>query len=1130
MLTAVANHSGGTATPCSMVATATDSQVDGEAAGTSTGTTPSVSVRFADVLPCRGRKGQVKPDDRRIKSGAFPPIGRRRPDGSHPAGPWRCGVERMRTDTRSAGLVLGTGVALALTAALVPADGVRAALWALTGLAAGAGVLVVSRRHRPADPLPGWLLATSVALLGVGHAVATTVAASPSYADIPRLIAYPALAAAVTAFQRDRIRHDRDSVLDALVVTVAAAQIGWLVLVEPILDDSSRTAADALVGAAYPLGALLVLAVGARLAFAVVGAHDVAARLLIAGLGTGVGAEVVAHLLDRPSLAAGWIVGYALLLLAVAHPGMTQPPPASRSERLASAWQFVVLLSLACLVSPVLVLTHPMGNQVTKGIVLLGGAVLLFALALLRIVTLLGRLRRAMRREHVLRSATAALVGAADRAGVRDAALVAATELIDQPGARAWRIDGDPGGTVAQATDDIDVATFIDSSELAMFPDGDETIRLLPGPSLLHATLGAPSAHTLVLVALPARGAAREAAVISVELAPSERTIASLQSLASTMRLALERLDVGEIMVERRSERRLRLMLQYASDVICILDHDLTVVHVTPAVEPIVGLPAPELLGMNWLDVVADEDRNPARDLVSLAQGGRPARGEVRLNNEDGSSRRVDAVVTEVIDEDLMGFVITCHDITERYELEQALTHQAFHDTLTGLANRALFRDRLGHAMARARGTGGYGVLFIDLDDFKNVNDSLGHQAGDLLLQEMTTRLRRCLRDGDTAARLGGDEFAILLEDVDTIELSTHVARRLLRELAEPFDIAGNEVITGASIGIALGNVGMPTPEDIMRNADLALYESKNAGKNRFTVFAPTMHEAALARLSLTSDLRHAVERQELVVHYQPLVELDTGTVLGLEALVRWDHPRLGLLAPGEFITLAEETGLIVPIGRMVLGVALDEAARWQRAYPGHETLHIAVNVSGRQLQDPSIVPDVKACLRSSGIDPATVVLEITESVLLPGDGVIVQRLHALSALGVHLYIDDFGTGYSSLSYLQTLPVNGLKLAQEFVDTLPGTDSESGLVRTIRNLAETLGLASVVAEGIERPEQWSSLMSLGYNVGQGFHLAVPMPAERVPDFLSGLARPGDGAWERSMAEPSPLPATEAPGR
>jgi EAL domain-containing protein (putative c-di-GMP-specific phosphodiesterase class I) len=277
------------------------------------------------------------------------------------------------------------------------------------------------------------------------------------------------------------------------------------------------------------------------------------------------------------------------------------------------------------------------------------------------------------------------------------------------------------------------------------------------------------------------------------------------------------------------------------------------------------------------------------------------------------------------------------------------------------------------------------------------------------------------------------------------------------------------------------------------------------------------MHETALARLSLTSDLRHAIERHELVVHYQPLVDLNSSKIIGLEALVRWNHPHLGMLQPGQFIALAEETGLIVPLGRMVLQTALRETVRWQRDHELHHDLHIAVNVSGRQLQDAGIVEDVRLAIKATGIKASTVVLEITESVLLPGDGVILERLHALADLGVHLYIDDFGTGYSSLSYLQMLPVNGLKLAQEFVETLPGSDSESGLVRTIRDLASTLGLSAIVAEGIERPEQWRSLLSLGYSVGQGFHLAVPMPAERIPTFLSGIERPGEADWTQDPA-------------
>ena len=1033
------------------------------------------------------------------------------------------------TAGRGTAVAVGGAGLLAVAYLTLPGDGARAAIWAAVAMLGTVALLLLTARlPRPARP-SGWFLAGGVSLLAAGQAGALVAATSPSYADLSRLLGLALLAAGVSTFQRSRAHSDTDSLLDSLVVTVAAAQAGWLFLIDPILGGGRDDPVEALLVGGDLLAGLLLLGVTSRLGFRVPGTADRGAHLLLAGLSVGLLTGLAPVLVGTPVVLVGWFVALGLIVAAVAA-GVptTDLDELDDGPPVGTVWRFVVLLGLACLVSPVLVVTQRSTSGATRSWVVLGAAMLLFTLALLRIVSLLGRLRRTLRREHVLRTATGSLVSAADREGVRDAALAAALDLLNQQGTRAWRVDGDPGGTVAQATENVDLATFLDSSELALFPQNDTGIAVQPGPSVLHAAIGAPPTSTLVLIGLPPRGTARDGAIIAVSQRPSPSTVVSLRSLAATMHLALERLHVGEILVERRSERRLRLMLQYASDVICILDHDLTVVHVTAAVEPIVGLPAPELLGLNWLDLLADVDRDAGRDLVSLAQGGRPARGELRLNSEDGHVRHVDAVVTEVIDEDLMGFVVTCHDITARFELEQQLTHQAFHDSLTGLANRALFRDRLGHAMARARNNRDYAVLFIDLDDFKTVNDSLGHAAGDHLLKEMTARLRTCLRDGDTAARLGGDEFAVLLEDVDDDEHCTEIAQRVLEALGQPYLLMDTEVSTASSIGIAVGLRGPESPEDLMRNADLALYDAKNAGKNRYAVYAPAMHEAALARLSLTSDLRHALERDEFVVHYQPLVALDSSEITGLEALVRWNHPTLGLLPPGRFIALAEETGLIVPLGRAVLERALQETVRWQQSDPAHAGLRIAVNVSGRQLADEGIVEDVRRALATTGIPPETVVLEITESVLLPGDGVIVERLHALSNLGVQLYIDDFGTGYSSLSYLQMLPVNGLKLAQEFVEQLPGTDTESGLVRTIKDLASTLGLSAVVAEGIERTEQWDSLLEIGYQVGQGYHLAVPMPAERIPTFLTGLEKPGDGGWERQKA--ADLAAAEMAGR
>ena len=1006
---------------------------------------------------------------------------------------------------RSTLLRAGSVVALSAAGGLLAASGVQwleNLLWITVALAVVVSVAALHGRRGQPEMLPWALTGVGLGVVCLGHA--PVLAASSSWVPLVGVAGYCALAAAIAAFHRDRSVRDWAGLLDALVVTVAAALAGWTALLSPLLGDTGLTLRDVVLGAAYPLASLVLLASLSRLSFALTGRTERALHLLAGGVVIGLVGDVAAWLTGTGELAVGWFVAAALVAIAAqADRGPVRRSPGSAPT---SLWRFVALLGLACLVPPTVVLTHPMHGGVTEPLVVLGGAVLLFVLALMRMGNLLGQLRRSSRRERVLREATGAFVQATDRAAVRDAALTSSLALLDLPTARAWRIDGDPGGTIAQATDDDDVSTFLDAAELAVIPDHTGGIEVVHGPTLLHATLAVPSTQDLIVIGLPTRGPAREAALVAVPSDLALETVGALHSLASTMALALERLDVGQILVERRSERRLRLMLQYASDVICILDHDLTVVHVTPAVEPLLGLPAPELLGLDWLDVVSPQDRDTARELVGLARGGRPVRGELRLLAEDGRERLLDTVVTEVVDEDLSGFVVTCHDITDRHELEQQLTHQAFHDALTGLANRALFRDRLGHAMARARGAGGYGVLFLDLDDFKTVNDSLGHAAGDRLLRETTERIRSVLREGDTAARLGGDEFAVLLEDIDSSNGCEEIAGRLLEVLQDSMDIDGTEVTTSASIGIVIGQQRQ-TPEELMRNADLALYEAKTAGKGRYAVFAPAMHDAAIARLSLTSELRHALDRRELVVHYQPLVSLGDAEITGLEALVRWEHPTRGLLAPGLFIPLAEETGLIIPLGKWVLREALRTTVSWQQRHPEYATLRIAVNVSGRQLQDPDFVEVVREALRDTGIEADTVVLEITETILLPGDGIITERLDELAALGVHLYIDDFGTGYSSLSYLQQLPVDGIKLAQEFVEALPGTGTEAGLVRTIRDLATTLGLDAVVAEGIERPEQWTSLLSLGYELGQGFHLAMPMPAASVDELLAAAKPP-----------------------
>jgi diguanylate cyclase (GGDEF)-like protein len=442
----------------------------------------------------------------------------------------------------------------------------------------------------------------------------------------------------------------------------------------------------------------------------------------------------------------------------------------------------------------------------------------------------------------------------------------------------------------------------------------------------------------------------------------------------------------------------------------------------------------------------------------------------------------------------------------ENARLYEQVRHQAFHDPLTRLANRTLFRDRVDHALARTtRGLASVAVLFVDLDDFKTVNDSRGHPVGDALLVSAGERLVSVVRPGDTVARLGGDEFAILVEDVDDAREAVAPAERILAAFSAPFVIAGCELFVGASIGIAVGSAADRTTDELLRNADFAMYQAKSLGKGRHAMFEPRMRDAAVERLELATNLRHALDRRELVLHYQPIVDLRTGATRGMEALVRWNHPERGMLMPSDFISLAEETGLIVPVGRWVLREACRQARRWQDEYPVDPPLTMSVNLSPRQFNDPRLVASIGEAFRDAGLAPETLTLEITESVLLgDGDGTV-TKLKAIRKLGVRLAIDDFGTGYSSLSYLQRFPIDVLKIDRAFVDGIGGVEGNA-LVRSIMDISRSLHLQTV-AEGVERPEQQGQLLALDCELGQGFLMNRPQDADAIGAYL---ARTADG--------------------
>ncbi len=527
------------------------------------------------------------------------------------------------------------------------------------------------------------------------------------------------------------------------------------------------------------------------------------------------------------------------------------------------------------------------------------------------------------------------------------------------------------------------------------------------------------------------------------------------------------------------------------------------------------GVADPALaVGRTDFDFFTEEHAAKAlRDEQEIIRTGKPlVNVEEKETRADGDVRWISTTKLPLRNRHgkIVGTFGISRDITERKQAEEQLQHRAFYDPLTDLPNRALFLDRLQHLFHRARRALGnplFAVLYLDLDRFKAINDSLGHQAGDELLMETARRLERCVRPGDTLARLGGDEFTVLLDNINCEADAVGVAERIHEELSVPLDVRGYEMFTSVSVGIALSSAGYECPEDMLRDADTAMYRAKAGGRARHQVFAGDMHQRAMSSLQIETDLRRALERKEIVPYYQPIVDLDSGGIVGFEALARWRHPTLGLLPPDLFIPVAEETGLVVPIGEWILTEACRQIREWQGKHPRWETLGISVNVSGRQLLQGGVVVAVERALRQTGLDPTCLTLEITESALMhnltAGAGVI-QRLHAMR---VGLHLDDFGTGYSSLAYLHSFPVHALKVDQSFVARMNGTPEQSAIVKAIISLAENLGM-EVVAEGIETRGQAEALRALRCRRGQGFLFSRPIPADEAAALLANpLALP-----------------------
>jgi diguanylate cyclase (GGDEF)-like protein/PAS domain S-box-containing protein len=557
----------------------------------------------------------------------------------------------------------------------------------------------------------------------------------------------------------------------------------------------------------------------------------------------------------------------------------------------------------------------------------------------------------------------------------------------------------------------------------------------------------------------------------------------------------------------RRSQSRFRSLVQNSADVSMIVTADGTITYESPAVERVLGYRPRDRVGTPAFGIIEAADEGRVAQLLAdvvRTPGGQTAT-EIRMRHADGTWRHIELVLKNLVDDPAVaGVVVNYRDVTERRALEDELRHQAFHDSLTGLANRALFNDRLEHAMSRKRRFGHpLAVLFVDLDDFKTVNDSLGHTEGDQLLVSVADRLRSVLRSGDTIARMGGDEFAVLIEDAVDSDAPMDVASRILGALEAPFQHRGTDLFVRASVGLSVWDATDEKAEELIRNADMSMYTAKANGKNRIEVFEPHMHEAALARLALKGDLEHALERNEFFLQYQPIVRLADGAVTGVEALLRWRHPRRGLVMPMDFIPVAEETGLIVPLGYWVIEQACLQARAWD-GVPQTRDLSVSVNVSGRQVQEPEFVDELSKTLAATHVPAGRITLEFTESVLMRDTQKTFETLAALKRLGVRLAIDDFGTGYSSLSYLRRFPIDELKIDRSFITGMASGPEQLAVVRSIVELGESLHLETV-AEGIEEVAQLAKLRSVDASHGQGFLFVRPLNAGDVATAIAEYA-------------------------
>jgi diguanylate cyclase (GGDEF)-like protein/PAS domain S-box-containing protein len=994
----------------------------------------------------------------------------------------------------------------------------RTVIWAILGLSGTVAVLVGVRLHRPSRRLPWVLLACVLGSFTAGDTaynflteVLHEADPVPSPADLFYLAVYPMLAAALLVFIRARSGGgNRAALLDALVPTAGLGLLSWVFLIAPYVRDEDLSVAEKLTSVGYPLGDVLALAMLLRLLTAP-GRRPLALIALSAGVAGLLTTDVAYGLRQLAGtwaaggpVDAGWATFYAATGLCALHPsmaGLTVDRAVGHPPAVHADGRRITVLSVAALIAPVLLLVQDLQGEVSDAPVIAVVCAMVFLLVMARVADLLSTQRDAGARERALREAGALLVAAADRQDALDAVRQAVDDLLPHGEPHRLHLVCVPATTVS-AGNGSGTGPRAVLLEVAGLP-ADIADELTGFELALHTTItgagdgdggGAPVHGQAYLAAAPDRLHA---------LRPSFDTLMAQAALAA------ERIALTDEVNRRNSEDYFRTLVHSASDVILIVDDSDEIRYASPSAAGVFG--SSELVGTALCGLIGAQDHAELRGLLSRTRDGQDHRDSLGLIavRADGKPLQVECGCRDLrTDPRVAGLVLTIRDITDRRRLEHDLTHQAYHDGLTGIANRLQFHDRLTHAVVRARRDGStVGVLFIDLDDFKEVNDALGHTVGDQLLIAVAQRITRTVGPANTVARTGGDEFAVLVEAMDDPAEAERIAARIVAELAGPVEVddgnGGSHVIGGTvSIGVATGGATSGTAE-LQRQADLAMYVAKSEGKNTWQLYRPDLHTSAVERLELRAALNDAADNDQLVVLYQPIVELSTQEMVGMEALVRWQHPTRGLLGPHQFIELAEENGAIVAIGARVLREALRTFVEWRATAPDSPLSYLSVNVSPRQFRTPGFVDQVRSALADTGAEPHRLLLEITESLMLRDAEKVWADLRELRAMGIRIAIDDFGTGYSSLSYLRQMPVDVLKIDKSFIDDIVDSVEQRALVEAIISLAGTLRLA-VVAEGIEHGAHRRTLLEMGCPYGQGYLFSKPVP----PAELARWSTPG----------------------